>query len=250
MRHGRYAFLAFGLVLTATVAARADDSAAARALVDKAIKAQGGEAVLSKWRGGTAKLKGTIHIEGMAAAFTGEFAVQGSDRQKFDIQAEVGGEKFRLVYVLRGDKGWFKFNDDTMELDKEDLAEMQEEAYAGWLATLVPLKDKKFTLAPLGEIQVDQRPALGVKVSSKGHRDLNLYFDKETGLLVKTEARVKDDNDQEVTEETFLSDYKEVQGTKQATKFITKRDGKPYLEGEVTEYQLAEKLDDGVFAKP
>jgi hypothetical protein len=61
---------------------------------------------------------------------------------------------------------------------------------------------------------------------------------------------VKDDNDQEVTEESFFSDYKEVQGTKQAMKFTTKRDGKPYLEGEITEYHPAEKLDDSVFAEP
>ena len=114
----------------------------------------------------------------------------------------------------------------------------------------MPLKGKAFRLAPLGEVNIDKRPARGVWVSSKGHRDVNLYFDKETGLLVKTETRVKDDNDQEVTEETFLGDYKEVQGTKQATKLTVKRDGELYLESEVTDYRLAEKLDDRVFAKP
>jgi hypothetical protein len=114
----------------------------------------------------------------------------------------------------------------------------------------VPLKDKAFTLAPLGEVNIDKRPALGVRVSSKGHRDVSLYFDKRTALLAKTEARVKDDDGQEVTEETYSSDYQEVQGTKQAMKFTIKRDGKPYLEGEVTEYKLSESLDESMFAKP
>ena len=132
----------------------------------------------------------------------------------------------------------------------KELAEAKEEAYGEWVATLLPLMDKAFTLAPLGEIRVDQRPAAGVKVSRVGRRDVNLYFDKATGLLVKIEARVKDDDGQEVTEETFLSDYRDVQGTKQAMKTTVKRDGKPYLESEVTECRLAEKLDDGVFAKP
>jgi hypothetical protein len=80
---------------------------------------------------------------------------------------------------------------------------------------------------------------------------VTLYFDKESGLLVKYESRVKDEGSgQEVNEEHFLSDYKEVQGTKQAGKVVTKRDGKLYLEGEVTDHQLSEKLDAGVFAKP
>jgi hypothetical protein len=250
MRHSLKAFLVSGLVLAGAVTARADDAAAARALIDKAVQAQGGVAKLAKWPAVTARLKGTYHALGAAVAFTGEFAAQGPDRYKLDIEAEADGQKFRLVQVLNGDKGWVKLDDDTEELDKEDLAEVKEEAYGEWVATLVPLKDKAFVLAPLGEVNIDKRPARGVTVSSKGHRDVNLYFDKETGLLVKTETRVKDDGGQEVTEETFLGEYKEVQGTKQATKFTVKRDGKLYLESEVTDYQLAEKLDDSVFAKP
>jgi hypothetical protein len=250
MRHGKYAFLAAGLVLAAMAPARADDDTTVRTLVDKAVQAQGGHDKLAKLPAITAKLKGTFHGLGAAMTFTGELAAQGPDKSKLDIEVDAEGQKFRLVNVLHGDKAWVKFGDDTEELDKEDLAEAREEAYGEWVATLVPLKDKAFRLAPLGEITLDKRPALGVTVSSTGHRDVNLYFDKETGLLVKTEARVKDDDGQEVTEETFLGEYKDVQGTRQATKFTIKRDGKLYLECEVTEYQLAEKLDDSVFAKP
>jgi hypothetical protein len=237
-------------LMQATLAARADDGAAVQALVDKAVQAQGGRARLEKLPAVTSKCKGTFHGLGAAAAFTGEFAFQGPDRSKVDIEAEADGQKFRLVVVLAGRQGWIKLNDDTEEQDKDDLAEAREEAYAEWVATLVPLKDKKFRLAPLGEVTVDGRPALGVKVSREEHRDVDLYFDREKSLLVKTQTRVKDDDGQEVTEETFLSDYKEVQGTQQPMKTVVKRDGKPYLEIEVTECQLAEKLDDSVFAKP
>ena len=47
-----------------------------------------------------------------------------------------------------------------------------------------------------------------------------------------------------------LSDYKEVQGTRQATKVTVKRDCKLYVEGETTETQLADDLDASTFAKP
>jgi hypothetical protein len=250
MRQGQYAFLGSGLMLAATITVRADDSAAARALVDKAVKAQGGHARLAKLSAVTAKLKGKFHGLGQAVAFTGELAAQGRDRQKFVIEAEGSDEAFRLVHVLNRDKGWVKLNDDTEKLKKEDLAEAREEAYAGWVATLVPLRDKAFTLSPLGEIKIGKRPALGVKVSSKGHQDIDLYFDKATHFLVKTVAQVKDDGGQEVTEETLFSDYKKVEGTRQAMKFTIKRGGKLYLEAEVTECKLAKKLDDSVFAEP
>jgi hypothetical protein len=251
MRRNRYAFLALGLVLAAAVTAPADDSAAARTLVAKAVHAHGGAAKLAQLPAVSAKLKGTFHGLGEAVAFTGEFAAQGSDRLKLALEAEAGGQKFRLVHVLNGNQGWNKVNEDTAEMDKEDLAEAKEQAYAGWVATLVPLQDRAFTLASLGEVHVDGRPALGVRVSSQGHRDVNLYFDKETSLLVKTETRVKDDaSGQEMTEEMFLTDYQDVQGTKQAVKLTIKRDGKPYLESEVSDYQLAEKLDASVFAQP
>jgi hypothetical protein len=249
MRHNRLVLVACGFLLAATALARPGDDAA-RALVDKAVKAHGGAANLAKYSAVTGKLKGTFHGLGAAIPVTGEFAAQGADRNKFSIEGEVDGQKFILVQVLNGDRGWVKTDDGTEELSKEDLAEAKEEAYADWVATLAPLQDKKFRLAPVGEIAIAKRPALGVTVSRKGRRDVNLFFDKETGLLVKIESRVKDDNGQEVTEETFLSDYKNVQGTKQAMKSTIRRDGNLYLECELTACELAERLDTNVFAKP
>jgi hypothetical protein len=41
-----------------------------------------------------------------------------------------------------------------------------------------------------------------------------------------------------------------VQNTKRATKFVVKRDGKPFLEGELFDIQLTKKFDDSEFAKP
>ena len=169
---------------------------------------------------------------------------------RLDAEVEAGGMKFRVVNVFAGDKGWNKVGEETKELDKDQIAEAKEQAYSGWVESLAPLKDTQFTLATVGETKVDDKPALGVKVSNKGRRDIDLFFDKETGLLVKTVKQVKDDGGQEVTEESFPSDYKDVQGTKQAMKFTIKRDGKLFIEGEATEMQLSEKLDASMFAKP
>jgi hypothetical protein len=249
MAQSRFALLAVGFFLAAPV--RADDAADARALVEKAVKAQGGREKLEKFAAHTLKFKGTFHGMGQAIPMTGELNSQGADRFKMEVEVEAGGMKFQFVSVLAGDKGWVRVGDTTNPMDKDQLAEGKEQAYAGWVGTLTPLGDKEFTLATTGEVKVNDKPALGVKVSRKGHRDVDLFFDKETGLLVKTETRIKDEGSgQEVTEENFAGEYKEVQGTKQAMKFTVKRDGKLWVEGEATEYQLAEKLGDGVFARP
>jgi hypothetical protein len=251
MSHVRHGLAAVGLALAVVAPAGADDAADARALVEKAVKAHGGQDKLEKFAAATVAFKGKVHVMGQAVDVAGEVLTQGDDRLKVDLQVEVDGQKFRVVNVLAGDKGWMRLGDDTKEMDKDQLAEGREQAYAGWVATLAPLADKGFTLATVGEMKVDGKPTLGVKVSRKDRRDVDLYFDKETGLLAKSETRVKDEGSgQEVTEETFYAGYKEVQGTKHAMAFVVKRDGKPFLEGEATEVTLAEKLDATAFAKP
>lgn len=245
------AALAAGIVLAVGGPARADDEADARKIVEKAVKAHGGQDKLDKFAGSTIKFKGKFHGIGEGLPMAGEVSSQGSDKLRIDIEIEADGQKIPIVNVIAGDKGWAKVAKDTTELNEEQLAEAKEQAFSGWITTLAPLKDKQFKLATLGEIKVDKRAAVGVKVSSKGHRDVELYFDKETGLLVKSEHRVKDEmSGQEVSEESFPSDYKEVQGTKQAHTFLVKRAGKLYMEGEASEIKLYDKLDASTFEKP
>jgi hypothetical protein len=251
MSHVRHAVLALGVVIGVSVPVQADDAADARAIVDKGIKAQGGQEKLAKFNAHSIKFKGNFHGMGQAIPMTGEIITQGSDKVKLDAEIEAGGMKFRIVNVFNGDKGWNKVGDMLMELDKDQVAEAKSQAYSGWVSTLAPLVGKDFKLSTIGEMEVEKKPALGVKVKREGQRDIDLYFDKESGLLVKAEHRVKDEGSgQEVTEENFPIDYKDVEGTKQAMKFLVKRDGKLFIDGEVSEYQLLEKVEDSVFAKP
>jgi hypothetical protein len=251
MTRFRHAVLTLGFVVAVAAPVRADDEADARKIIEKAVKAHGGQEKLDKLPGGTVKFKGTFYGTGEGIAVTGDVSAQGPDKQRVEMQIDAGGMKIPIIIVVAGDKGWTKFGNDAKEFDKDELAEAKEQAYAAWVETLAPLKDKQFKLATIGEIKVEKRPALGVKVTSKGHRDVELYFDKETGLLVKHENQVKDEmSGQEVSEESFPSEYKDVQGTKQAMKFTVKRNGKPYIEGEASEVMLYEKLDASLFEKP
>jgi outer membrane lipoprotein-sorting protein len=257
MRRNWKALVAVGVVLGVAAPGRADDQTQARAVVAKAIKAMGGEANLKQFKGASWKGKGKFYaLGGQGLDYTAEWAFQGPKKYRVAIDAEIGGQKVQQILVINGDKGWVKINDLLMDMNKETLEEQQEQVFINWVTFVMPaaLLDKSFELSLLGEMEVDKRPAVGVRAVRKGHRALNLYFDKETGLLVRAEYRVKDiqgfQGGKEVTQEVLVSDHQEVNGVKQAMKVTVKWDGKPYVEAELSEFKYTHRLDDDLFAKP
>jgi hypothetical protein len=234
------------LVIILVSPMRADDADKAKAIIDKAIKAIGGRDKFDKVNAETWKDKGTYYGNGQEIPYTGNYAVQWPHQFRVEIEGFI-------TIVLDGDKGWTQRNGETKEMDKEELARNKEDVFANSVMTLTPLQDKGFMLAPLGEIQVDNKPAVGVRVSHKDHKDVSLYFDKDSGLLIKSERRTQTGPEQgnmEVNQETFYSDYKDVDGIKVPMKFVIKRDGKQFVEAEHIEVKLVDKLDGKVFAKP
>src|SRR5262249_16062035 len=118
------------------------------------------------------------------------------------------------------------------------------------ISSLLPLKGKEYQLSVLAEVKVSGRLAVGVNVAAKDREDVKLYFDKETGLLVKREQRVDDDMGGKGTQEEFFSDYKETDQLKLRRKYVTLIDGKKIAEGQVTDVQFLDKIADGEFDKP
>jgi hypothetical protein len=245
MRFGMFALISLALVGPLRAA---DDP---KAIVEKAIKAHGGEENLSKYKAAHVKGKGTMTVMGMDVSFTVELYSQSPNKVRTDMVLEVMGNKFPVSQVYDGKKGWAKQADQVMELEGDQLQDMKDEAYGNYLESLVPLaKDKNLKLEAVPEIKVEGKPAVGVKVESKGHKDMTMYFDKDSGLLVMTKRKSKDPSGMEVESESYARDYKDFNGTKQATKILVKNDGKKFLEGQLTDVKILEKLDDSVFAEP
>jgi hypothetical protein len=249
--HRQRIFL-LGLFLAAGGLARAEELADPRAVIDKAIKAMGGEEKLSRYRAVTGKAKGTFSGLGQAVDCTVVGATQAPRQKRMEIDFEFLGMNIGYLQVLDGDHGWLRVRGSTDEMDKEQLAAAQEDAYADWVIGLTPLKkDGAFTLTALAETKVAKHPAVGVKVSSRGHNDVELYFDKESGLLLKSKTRGKDlRSGNEFEQETLYRGYKPFEGVQRATRRSIKRDGKDFLDIEFTEVKLVEKLPDKEFARP
>jgi hypothetical protein len=239
------------LALVAVGRANAGDDEA-RALVLKAIKAHGGEDNLAKIKAMTIKGTGKVTVGGDTFDFTADWQLQWPAQQKFVVEVTVNGMNFQIMQVLNGDKGWQKLTGaETTPFTKDELAENQHKVYTSYLQTLVPLvKDKAIKISLLGEVKVNDKATVGVCVTSKGQRDVNLYFDKTTHLLLKAESRISDQGN-EVNEETLFSDYKAVDGVQQAHKLIVMRDGKRFVEADLSEVRgLTQPLDASIFGKP
>jgi hypothetical protein len=231
--------------------ARAGDVKDPATILDKAIKALGGANALAKVKAYTWKSKGTISLGGNDSEFTLQGALRGIDHARQEFELNINDMKVVGLTVIAGDKGWRKFGDMSMELDKDALGNEKRNVYLLAIpTTLLPLKDKGFKLEPGGEDKVNGKPAVGIKATAPDGKDFTLYFDKESGLPAKQVAKVIGFMGEEAAQETTYADWKEFQGIKKATKLETKRDGARFVEQTITEFRVLDKVEDKLFAEP
>jgi hypothetical protein len=221
-----------------------------KAVLDKGIKALGGEEKLAKAKILSWKNKGKIYIQGNPSDFSSEATADGLDRFRSRFEADFGGNKIEGIGILVGDKGWRTFPELT-ELDPAALANEKRIAHLTILPIiLVPLRGEGYKLEAVKEEQVDGKPAVGVKVTGPDKKDFTLYFDKESGLPVKLVAKVISFMGEEVTQETTYAGYKDFDGYKKATKLEAKQNGEKFMEAETTDFKVLDRVDPKTFAKP
>ena len=238
-------------ILVAAGAARADDAPDAMTIVNKGIKALGGEEALGKVKAISLKSKTTITINGNDNDGSSVQTLQGLDHFRQEFEAQINGNAFKAVTILAGDKGVRKFGDNRTDLDKEALANQKRTVYLTLIPiTLLPLKDKDFKVETIGEEKIDDKPALGIKVTAPDKKDFKLYFDKDSGLPVRMVARVAGFRQgDEFTQETNFSDYKATAGIKKAMKLVNKRDGEKFMTQQITEVKFLDTVDPKTFTE-
>jgi hypothetical protein len=223
----------------------------ASAVLDKAIKALGGEATLRKAEAITWKARGKFINDGNENAFTNDSTVQGLDHLRMEYQDENDGNPVKGVTVVNGDKGWRKYGENASELDEARLLNHKRNLYLMVVPiTLVSLKGKAFQIESAGEENVDARPAVGLKITGPDGKDFTLFFDKESGFPVKLVAKVPGFQGQEPTEETIFRDYRDFDGIKKATRLEKRRNGVKFLEQEIIEFKVLDKVAPATFAEP
>jgi hypothetical protein len=243
-----------GLLLLALVWAASGVALAAgaepHAILDRAIQALGGAERLAKVQAVSWTGQGTITVEDVESPITVRVAAQGLDHYRQEFEAEFGGNKVRGRLLVAGDKGSREFGGDKTVLDQTALGNEKRNAYLSLLPiTLLPLKGKEYRLELLAGEKIDDKPAVGLKVTPPDGRPFRLYFDPENGLPMKLSARVVGFNGEESTEETTFSDYQEIAGLRKATRVLSRRNGEKFLDLRISDFKMPEQLDPKTFTE-
>jgi hypothetical protein len=249
MRTFLAAFAGMTVLLGASAAEPAEE---ARALVEQAIKASGGAEKLAKLKAVSWKSKGrTVKDEATTASYTDEAYLQGFDQLRYNLEITENGRTGKLLLVVNGKKAWAQIGDKVIEGKEDYLAPRSTAFYVIRLPEmLLPMLEKESKLDHCGERKIDSRPCRGVRVNREGWPEVSMFFDKETGLVVRSEASITVNGDGGHMMVCTPTEYKDFDGVKHFTKLAIDLDGNRFMELELTELKLLGQLEADVFAKP
>lgn len=228
------------------------DRTKARALIERAVQVHGGAEALGRIHAEKVKFKGHLVVGGHTVPIVVETTLQLPSKYKTVIEMNQAGDKHILIHVVNRDKTYVTVDGRALEATPEQLAEIRSGLELERAKHLVPLlEDKSYQLVLADEVEVNKRPAVGVRITGRGRKELRLYFDKEFGLLVRAENRIDmGKGKEEIRQHFFFGDYKEIGGYKRPTKMRTFRDGKQIMEAELLDAKVLDRVDETEFAKP
>jgi hypothetical protein len=238
-----------------TVSGRLDAQNDADKIIEKAVAAHGGDKV-AKMQVMVTKAHGKLNVPNFGdAEFEVETLWQLPSQYKSAWHTQIKNQTINSVVVVNRRQGWRKANDmQSEEIPEPNFKELREQMHAERLDKILPLTGKSLTLRTLGVTQDPKLPGqtlTGILVKAEDHREVRMYFDKDTGLLAKRENDVKDvKSGQQFKQEIYFTAYKETEGVKVWTRFVIFRDGQRFLEAEITEVKFFETLPDAMFSQP
>lgn len=238
--------LAFGSLLAAGLA-RGDDDAEIKAIADRALEARGGTARLSQLSAAVWRSKGTFGDRQSEGRLYGQLP----GRFRLDSESVVDGKPRQFTKILNGEQGWTVRNGKAQPMTEQELAATKATFYHKATDTLLPLREPGVELSLLKPEKVGDRPAVGLKLSRKDRPDVLLYFDRDSGQLLKSVMATPEPGaDKGSATEYFYSDYKDFDGIKLPAKTTAKRDGKTVHQTEIVEFRRLPKVDDRMFLIP
>lgn len=220
------------------------------------VSAQTLEEILNQYyeaRGGYDKIKsvqtmktaGKQLVQGIEVPFT----IQQKRPNFLHIQATVQGQS--IVQGYDGETAWMinplLGSTDPQTLPAEQAKQIIEQADID--GHLVDYKDKGHTVELIGKEDMEGTEVYKLKVTLKNGDVRYDFLDAEYFLELKVLAKIKR-QDTEIEAETFLSDYKEVDGMMMAHAFETKRGGAVVSQITIDSIQVNTEMDEALFKMP
>jgi hypothetical protein len=182
-----------------------------RAVVERAVQAQGGRDLLARQTAWRVELRGDVFEGEAKVPVDADLLLQTPERCKAAVRFVLDDRRCRVTHAVNG----YVAHTSLLNLPSTVTADraLARAGFVHWQhygSLLILLNDENATFAPLPEINLEGRPAVGVKARCDAWPETALYFDKETGLLVKTSCRKSLAwTGDLVLQETVLSDYRD-----------------------------------------
>jgi len=114
---------------------------------------------------------------------------------------------------------------------------------------LVVYKKAGHKVELIGAEDLEGTPVHHLKVVKANGREVHFYIDQESSLLLKAATTIKV-GESEILDETYTSDYKEVNGVMLAFSMDKKQNGQPNMKITMESYELNTDIDDSLFVMP
>ena len=234
-----------GLAVAATVAAggfgQKDATPTVDQILDKYVQAIGGKAAVEKQTSLTAK--GSFEIPAMGMG--GNAEVYAKAPNKVLIIVDVSGVGL-FQQGFNGTVGWA--SDPTQGLREKSGAELASTKIEAEFHKELKFKQLFAKIEFKGKEKVGEKDAYVLLATPTGSSAQKMYFDTQTGLLLRTDAEQETPEGKTPVEE-YLDDYKDVEGVKIP---FTRRSVLPQMTFviKLTDVKTNVTIDDAKFNKP
>jgi outer membrane lipoprotein-sorting protein len=236
------------VVLLATLPAAAPPRAAAQTtdeILAKVFAARGGIDKIKAIQ--RQRVTGRISFgPGIEGPFIVEFARPG----KMHMEIVVNGQT--IVRVYDGKSGWvlnpLAPNKDVQPMGADDLRNISDEA--DFDGPLIDYQSKGNHVELAGKDEVDGKQTYKLQLTNKNGDVRTYFFDASTFLPIKWQGKRTAEN-QEISIETFFSDYREVNGLKFAFEIDSDSPGSAQQQKiTIDKIEIDPQLGGATFAKP
>jgi len=218
-----------------------------QALIDKLVAAQGGRDAMKSLT--SLRMTGEVYMP--SVGMTMPLTITQKRPNKAHIRVEVPSAGMEVVNAYDGETAW-QINPmmgGTQKVTGEQARTFREQADIDGI--LVDYAAKGYAVEYVGDADVKGTPAKKLRVIRPDSSEVFVYLDGTTFLQVKTEGEGADPmSGAKTTVETFISDYRDVDGRQMAFKMEVVMGGLPFQTVTMKDIKTNVAVDDALFAYP
>jgi photosynthetic reaction center cytochrome c subunit len=220
-------------------AAAVPTASAVSQIIDRYMQAVGGTAAIKKIT--SVDAKGVMQLGG-GIDFPMQILLKEPGMRSTVVQFSNGDS----VEVLTGESGWSQLPGRPLHtMSKEELQAARIEADPMFIAGLRNSFEK---MEVRHEKEIDGRKVIGVRASNPNAPPVRMYFDEQSGLLVRLVRYVESPLGRNPTEIDY-SDYRDVAGSKQPFRWVVSQPQGRYTV-QLKQMDVNVPINDSQFARP